>query len=1458
LNKVGAALVVGGGIGGVQSALDLADQGFKVYLLDSKPAIGGVMAQLDKTFPTNDCSMCILAPKLVEAGRNENIELITYAELLSIEGEPGNFKAKILEKARRVDLDKCTGCGLCSDKCPIETLDSYNQNLSTKKAISSLYAQAVPSTYYIERKVPPCQKGCPIHMDIREYVGLVAEERYDEALRKIRETNCLPRSLGRVCFAPCEEECNRGKLDEPIAIRLLKRFAMDRGEDIMPVLPKKNGKRIAIVGSGPSGLACAHDLALKGYGVTVYEKEHELGGMLALGIPSYRLPRDELQKDLDYLRSMGIEFKTSVEVGKDVKLEELKNAYDAVYIAPGAQGTLSLRIEGEDLDGVYPGLELLKRINLGDESLKKKLTSQRAVVVGGGNVAMDCARILIRLGCDVKIVYRRSREEMPANEEEIQEAEREGVELRYLQNPTKVLGDGKVRGIEVMRMRLGAPDATGRRRPIPIEGSEFSLDCDIVVEAIGQANEVEFAKDLVDIGRGDRIIANEFNSHCKDNLFAGGDAVTGPNTVVEAMGWGKRGASAIDLYLNGEEIPDYDEYLAQEAVDLSEIPRELLIEKRREKSDKLPYDRRESFEEVDLGFSEENGIREAQRCFSCRKCLGCQLCEPECQADAINYKDEPALKEIEVGSVILAPGYDTFDASGVKQYGYGVYRNVVTSLEFERILSASGPYQGHVERPSDGKFPNKIAFLLCVGSRDKNYHEYCSSVCCMYSIKEAMIAKEHYPTLKPTIFYMDIRAFGKEFDYYYERAKEEFGIDFKRAKVGVIEELDGGNLLLKSEKEGGEVEEEEFDMVVLAIAFEPNDLGARLGLELNEYGFIKTDDLSPMSTSRPGIYVAGAAQGPKDIPDTVAQASGAACLASSGIYEGRNSLTIKKELPPEKDVSEEEPRIGVFICHCGINIGGVVDVPEVVGYATKLPNVVYAERNLYTCSSDTQDKIKEMVKEHDLNRVIVASCTPRTHEPLFQATIREAGLNPYLFEFANIRDQCSWIHMHEPEKATEKAKDLVRMAVAKAALLEPLKRERLPVTKSALVIGGGVSGMVSALAIANQEFETYLVEKEKELGGNANRIYSHPFIPDFRERIEELKSKVENHPTIKVFKEAEIADIEGYVGNFKTKIRSGGVESEFEHGVVIVATGAKEHKPKEYLYGKDKKVMTQLELEERLYNGKPLDLSEVVMIQCVGCRNQERGYCSRVCCTGAINNAIEIRKKYPNSKVTVLFKDLRSFGFKEKLYKEASELGVNFVRCGEGMEDPKISYDGEVLKAYDLSLESDLELRPTALVLSSATVPHEENEELAKMLKVPLSRDGFFLEAHMKLRPVDFATDGIFLCGLAHWPKFVDESIAQAYGAASRALTILAKDEIESEGTVAKVDEDLCSGCGVCEVVCPYNAITVDKEEKLSHINPALCKGCGACAAACPSGAIEQLGFETKELMAMIDAEVGR
>ncbi len=1457
MNKVGSALVVGGGIGGVQSALDLVEQGFKVYLMDNQSAIGGVMAQLDKTFPTNDCAMCILAPKLVEAGRNDNIELLTYSELLSIKGEPGNFKAKILQKARKVDADKCTGCGVCSERCPVETLDSYNQGLSTRRAISALYAQAVPSTYYIERKVAPCQKGCPIHMDIREYIGFIAEGRYDEALQKIRATNCLPRSLGRVCFAPCEEECNRGKSDEPIAIRLLKRFAMDRGKEIVPVLPRKNGKKVAIVGAGPSGLACAHDLVLKGHTVTVYEKEKELGGMLILGIPSYRLPRDELQKDLDYLIAMGIEFKTGVEIGKDIELEELKDGYDAVYIAPGSQGTMSLRVEGEDLDGVHPGLEVLKGINLGDEEVINRLTNKRAVVVGGGNVAMDCARSLIRLGCDVKIVYRRSREEMPADEEETQEAEREGVEIKFLQNPTKVLGKGgKVKGIEIRRMRLGAPDASGRRRPIPIEGSEFPIDCDIVVEAIGQANDIGFAKDLVDLGRGDRITANEFNSHCKDNLFAGGDAVTGPNTVVEAMGWGKRGANAIDLYLSGKEMPDYDEYLVNDTVDISEIPKELLKEKSREKSAKLPYDSRKTFEEVDLGFEEKKGIREAERCFSCRKCLGCKLCELECQANAIIYTQEPEVREIEVGSVVLAPGYNTFDASRVRQYGYGLYKNVVTSLEFERILSASGPFAGMVERPSDGKFPTKIAFILCVGSRDEKYNEYCSSVCCMYSIKEAMIAKEHYPAVNPTVFYMDIRAFGKEFDYYYERAKDEFGIEFKRAKVANIDELENGGLLLHFEEDG--VKEEEFDMVVLATAFEPNDLGARLGLELNEYGYIKTDELSPMKTSRPGIYVAGAAQSPKDIPDTVAQASGAASLASSDICESRNSLTIKKELPPEKDVSREEPRIGVFICHCGINIGGIVNVPNVVEYASKLPNVVYAERNLYTCSSDTQDKIKEMIKEHDLNRVIVASCTPRTHEPLFQGTIREAGLNPYLLEFANIRDQCSWIHMHEPEKATEKAKDLVRMAVAKATLLEPLEKEVLPITKSALVIGGGVSGMVSALAIADQGFETYLVEKEEDLGGNADKIYFHPTMPDFREKIKRLIWKVESHPAIKVFNNSEIVSIEGYVGNFTSKIKSKWGVNELEHGAIIVATGAREYKPKEYLYGKDDKVLTQLELEEILYNQKPIDLAEVVMIQCVGCRNQERGYCSRVCCTNALSNAIKIKGRNPESNVTILFKDMRSFGFKEKLYKEASELGVDFIRCGDGMEDLKISYDGEVLRAHDLSLEEDVEFRPTALVLSSATVPNEGNEELAKMLKVPLSRDGFFLEAHMKLRPVDFATDGIFLCGLAHSPKFIEESIAQAYGAASRALTILSKDQIESEGTVAKVDEDLCSGCGVCEVVCPYNAIEIDKEEKLSHINPALCKGCGACAAACPSGAIEQRGFETRELLAMIDAEVGK
>ncbi|MDI6916644.1 MAG: CoB--CoM heterodisulfide reductase iron-sulfur subunit A family protein [Thermoplasmatales archaeon] len=850
------------------------------------------------------------------------------------------------------------------------------------------------------------------------------------------------------------------------------------------------------------------------------------------------------------------------------------------------------------------------------------------------------------------------------------------------------------------------------------------------------------------------------------------------------------------------------------------------------------------------------------------KCGDKLLCKEACTADAINYEMMEKEIELDVGAIILAAGYDKFEAGIKSEYGYGRYKNVLTSIEFERILSASGPFEGHVVRPFDEKEPKKIAWIQCVGSRDKGCgNNYCSSVCCTYAIKEAVIAKEHLSSIEPTIFYMDMRTYGKGFDAYYERAKDEYGVRFVRCRVSEVQEDPGtNNLRIRYETEDGELKEEEFDMVVLSVGFEPTEgvkeLAEKLRIKLNDYGFCETSELSPVDTTQPGIYACGAFSGPKDIPETVMQASGAAAKASGLISSERNTLVEKKEYPPEIDVSGQEPRIGVFICHCGINIGGYVNVPSVVEYAKSLPNVAYAEENLYTCSQDTQKKIVETIKEQQLNRVIVASCTPRTHEPLFQETIREAGLNPHLFEMANIRDQCSWVHMKEPEKATEKAKDLMKMAVAKARLIEPLPTISLDVIQKGLVIGGGLAGMISALAIAEQGYEVYLIEKEKTLGGNLRNIYYTLENESTQSYLESIIKKVENNPYIKIYKNAQIEKIEGYVGNYKTTLKNSSVKLELQHGIIVVATGAQESIPKEYLYGKDERVITQLELEKRIANNSfSFNHETIVMIQCVGSRDDEHPYCSRVCCSDAIKNALKLKEKNPRVEIFILYRDMRTYGFREVFYEKAREKGIIFIRYD--IEDKPIvqkNNGGLEVLVKDLILQEKLLINPDFVVLSPAIVPRKENFELSKQLKLPLNEDDFFLEAHVKLRPVDFATDGIFLAGMAHSPKSIDESISQAYAAASRACTIISKKEYIAEAIIAAVNEDLCSGCGVCVSVCPYDAIELVTETKdgneirISKITEAFCKGCGSCAAVCPSGAIQHNGFTTGQILAMIDA----
>jgi len=852
---------------------------------------------------------------------------------------------------------------------------------------------------------------------------------------------------------------------------------------------------------------------------------------------------------------------------------------------------------------------------------------------------------------------------------------------------------------------------------------------------------------------------------------------------------------------------------------------------------------------------EERAVAEAKRCLDCGICSECLECVSACLAEALDHEQTDETITVNVGSIILSPGFDEFDPSEKSEFGYGKVKNVMSSIEFERVLSATGPFEGHVKRMSDLKTPGSVAFIQCVGSRDASCgNEYCSSVCCMYSIKEAIIAQEHTPGLKAEVFFMDIRAFGKEFDDYCLRAQKEYGIKFHRCRVASIEQGTGDNVIV-TYFEDGDIKRIEFDMAVLAVGLESTktarDLAEKLDIDLNEYNFAHTDIFDPLQTNKEGIYVSGAFAGPKDIPDTVAQASGAAAKASSMIQEARGTLVTEKEYPPEKDVSGKEPRIGVFVCHCGINIGGVVDVPEVMEYAKTLPYVAYAEQNLFTCSQDTQEKIKEVIEEHDLNRVIVASCTPRTHEPLFRSTTRESGINPYLFEMANIRDQCSWVHMHEPENATKKAKDLVRMTAAKAALLTPLATPSIEVVQEALVIGGGLSGITAALGIANNGFKVHLVEKDEVLGGNLRNIHFElGNAKEPQQVLDDLKKQVEQNPLVELHLKNTVKSIEGFKGNFETILSD---DTKIRHGAVIVATGGEEYKPEEYLYWQNDSVITQKELELKLAQGEAPE-GQVVMIQCVGSRNEKNTYCSRVCCANAVKNALKIKELEPDADIFVLYRDIRTYGFREDHYRKAAEQGIKFIRYDDDNLPVVTDEGGLNVKIKESIMDCELELEPKTLVLSAAIVPPEGNLEMAKMLKVPLSKDGFFLEAHMKLRPVDFATEGVFLCGLAHWPKFIDESISQANGAAARALTIISKDTLEGEGAIARIDGDICSACGTCVAICPYGAPQKNPETGDVKINEVTCKGCGTCVASCPERAITLPFFTDEQLKAQVGA----
>ncbi|MFC1715064.1 FAD-dependent oxidoreductase [Candidatus Poribacteria bacterium] len=1491
MEKIGSVAIFGAGIAGMQASLDLAEMGFKVYLIDNKPCIGGTMSQLDKTFPTNDCAMCIMSPKLVDTGRHPNIEIITNAELKSLEGQAGHFSILLNKKPRFIDELKCNGCGDCAEKCPVNVPDEYDEGLGERKAIYRRYPQAIPNLFSIEKAgISPCRDSCPAHVNVQGYIALISVGKYQEAYELIRERHPLPSVCGRICHHPCETACSRKDIDEPVAINYLKRFAADYvlQQDSAETERKQNlrSKKVAIVGAGPAGLTAAEDLANAGYRVTLFEREEQPGGALHTAIPGYRLDKKVLLKEAEIiLNHSNIDIQYGQNIGIDKTAHQLReDGYAAVFLATGTPVSKELRIEGVKSQGVLKGVEFLHSVNSGAEIR----FDGTVTVIGGGNVATDVARTARRLGATkVQIVCLESRREMPAYPWEIQESLEEGIEIFNSLAPQAVLNQGgRVSGLKCARC-VSVFDLEGRFQPQIREKELVTLDSDYLIIAIGQVADKLILEGLNDItlGAGNTIQVDPLTLQTDiEWLFAGGDVVSGPASAVEAVWAGHEAAESIRRFLEDRDLREGRGWNPERIADLPEKP--VQRDMRRVMPVMKPEERVRSFQEFELGYDEKIAQEESQRCLNCGVCSECMVCVEACGMEAVNHLMEEEQIELDAGAIILATGHEKFDPAKLDEYGYRRYPNVITSGEFERILSASGPFGGHVVRPSDHKEPKKIAWILCAGSRQmkEEGNAYCSSFCCMYSIKEAVIAKEHAGIseeggLDCHLYYTDIRAYGKDFDKYYERARDEYGVQFRQARLSLIEEIPGTNdLMVKYVDENDRSKEEQYDLIVLSTGIASNcsnqDISEIANVSLNQFGFFDSMGLFNERTNVEGIYVCGTSSGPRSIPETVATASASASYVSSLLKEERGSLVSQKEYPDERDIELEDARIGVFICHCGINIGSIVDVPQIADHARSLPDVVYSEASLYTCSQDTQERIKEIVEENRINRVIVASCTPKTHEALFQDTLKEVGLNPFLFEFVGIREQCAWVHKEEKEQATEKAKELVAMGVSRARLLTSFQRTPFPVQKKGLVIGGGISGVTAALSLADQGFETYLVERENELGGNLRELYYTLENSDIQGFLEEQIERVKKHSLISVYTGSEVTDVTGYVGNYSTLIterKTQNIELELEHGVIIVATGASEVKTDEYLYDRADSVLTQRELEKRLSRVAECEEEEglraggevferVVMIQCVGSRNEERPYCSRVCCQTAIKNSLRIKEGNPAAEVFVFYRDIRTYGYSEEYYQRAREAGVTFIRYDPD-EKPEVSEeeDGNLrIRYFDPLLSRKADIETDLLVLSTGMEPstHEGEKDIRAILKLPVNKEGFFLEAHAKLRPLDFASEGIYLCGAAHSPKSISEAISQAAGAAARAVTMLAKDEIQATGRTVQVKERICGGCGLCVEVCPYDARIIDEETGKSKIIEVLCQGCGVCATACPNGATIQLGFTKEQIYHMLEEVV--
>ncbi len=1470
--KVGAIMVVGGGIAGIQASLDAAAAGYKVYLVERDISIGGVMAQLDKTFPTNDCSTCLISPKLIEVAQHPDIEILTQAEIEQLDGDAGRFTVTIHREPRYIDAAKCNACGACAEVCPVSLPSAFDEGIGRRHAAFRHFPQAVPSTFAIKKfDRSPCVRSCPANLSAQGYVQLIKAGKYHESLQLIMDRLPLPGTIGRICPHPCESDCRRQQIDEPVAICSLKRFVADQADwDTLPVpeVPRKN-QTVAIVGAGPSGLSCAYHLALKGYRTVIFEAAPEAGGWLRYGIPEYRLPREVLKREVKYLERLGVEIRYRSPIGQDRTIDDLltRDGFAAVFLGVGTQDSIRLPVPGSEAVGVLWGVEYLKEVNVTGASPTQ---DKRVMVIGGGNVAMDVARVARRQGAaSVTIIALESPEELPASPVEVEEAKAEGIEILHRLGVKQILSSGgRVIGLELKAVAR-VFDKQGRFAPAYFNDRLTTMEADVVIMAIGQKADLKFiaAADGIYLTPRGLIEADPYTlATSRAGVFAGGDVVTGPWIAIGAVAAGRKAAISIDRYLNGVDLK------ADREMPLTPIQdgnwNSLPQNQPRAPRARMPeLDRAEwtkGFKELNLGFTEAQAQAEAARCINCGGCSECMQCVEACKAGAIAHDQQPRTQTLKVGAVILAPGFKTVDEKLKPEYGYGGYPNVITSLEFERLLSATGPYAGHLKRPSDQADPKKIAWIQCVGSRDASIgREYCSYVCCMYAAKQAIIAKEHDHGVLPTIFFIDFRAQGKGFDRYYERARDEHGVRLIRSMISrVTEDPRTHNLELTYMDEDGRIRLEEFDLVVLSVGLTPHPASKKMaavcGIAIDKWGFTASPPLKMVETSRVGIYSCGVFQSPKDIPETVGQASAAAGVAATLLSEVRGTMLSKAEYPRERDTIQEEPRIGVFVCHCGINIGGVIDVPQVAEYALTLPGVVYSDHYTFTCAADSLEAMRQVIEKHHLNRVVVASCTPRTHEPLFQENLKKAGLNKYLFEMANIREHDSWVHQGNPALATAKSKEMVKMAVGRAGVLESLHEISFPVAQRALVVGDGLAGLVAALTIADAGYEVYLPDIQERLGASLAHtklftLEGHAIQP----YMQKLISRVEDHPNIHWWPNARITSFSGHVGSFRSCLKCFDKEREIHYGAAVIATGGIEYQPTEYLYGQHPRVMTQVGMENLLTDNLDQvgDAPTFVMIQCVGSRSPEHPYCSRICCGAAIKNSLRLMEMRPQARVFILYRDIRTYGLKEIYYKKARDLGVQFIRF-EPKRPPEVTAeeDGLTITVFDQNLKASFELKTDYLTLSAATRPHPISQEIAQLFKLPFDADGFFMEAHQKLRPLDFASSGIFLCGLAHSPKNTTECIAQAQGAAARALGILSREEMCVDAAVAWVDPEKCVVCLTCMRTCPYGVPRFDQTEGVIIIDPASCHGCGNCASACPRKAIEVMHHRDNQFIAKICA----